>query len=207
MRLIKKIDLEELQWYKKQYSKLCEEYQINKNILSAYKKLISNLEFKLKGTKSIVYAVKNDLKGNSSFICLQDRRALNTATDALEGDLNLFVLSTVINPEKCPEKYRDMPYLQSSFRGEQVKIYELHSDIDGEQYEKHGYATMLLDALIEIAQKANSKIITGTLSLSDADTETKKKKRNSFYKKYKTAKVELFFDDETERQGSLQISL
>lgn len=99
-----------------------------------------------------------------------------------------------------------MPYLESEFLGEGIKLYELHSDIV-EEYQNLGYATMLLDTLVEIAIKCECKIITGFLSSRDAENEKLKNKRNNFYRKYKSAKVELIFKDAEEKEGTVKIYL
>ncbi len=168
---------------------------------------MSNLKEKLNGTKAIVYSIRSDKHGNDTFICVQDNRKFNISFLRFEGSLNIFILSSIIAPQHRPEKYKDMPYLESRFVGEKIELYELHSDIIEEEYENRGYATMMLDTLLEIARKSNCTLITGHLTQEDAKTEKQKNKRNNFYKNYKTAKVELTFENDLEREGTLRIHL
>lgn len=102
--------------------------------------LLSNLQMKLSGTNAIVYRIEKDRYDNYTFVCVQDHRKIkkdfNTETFHLCGELNIFVLSPVIFPQKIPGRYIDMPYLQATFYENHVKIDELHSKINNITYKK-----------------------------------------------------------------------
>ena len=191
----------------KKCQEFCSENKTLKYRLQEQEDLLLNLKNKLVGTNAVVYSVQNDRQGKDTFICVNDNRKFNEERLSLEGELNIYALSSIMNPSKISGKYNDMPYLQSTFYSDHIILEELHSDVSGNSYEKQGYGTMLLDTLIEIARRGKYIMITGTLSRVDAKTEEEKNNRNNFYRNYKKAKAEVFFADETERDGHFIIKL
>ena len=206
-RIIRKTELENLKFFEQQWEELYTKNQKLNQILTTQNDLISNLKFKLKGTKSTVYAIRKDRQENDSFICVQDKRKINKDSYTLEGDLNIFVLSSFINPQPRPEMYHDMPYLETTFYESHITLDEVHSYIYDISYENQGYGTMMLDTLVDIARQSGHSKIIGRLSSEDAKEENEKENRNKFYRNYKKAITELTFDDNTETKGHFKILL
>lgn len=207
-KIVKEQDVSTWQIIEKDYDNKCKQNFRLKTEIEDRQRLMDTLVSKLKGTDAVIYTIGTDKNGNDTFVCMMDQRKpvadYKDGAISLSGDVNLFALSCVIYPTEIKGKYNDMPFLQAEFRGETVKIIELHSDVRGESYENLGYATMLVDALKDIAKKAGCKQITGMLSDIDAQNEDDKNYRNNFYMK---RGFSLSFTDENQKNGSIHLEL
>lgn len=204
LKIVKNEQVEEWMFIEDDYYSRLEENARLKMQLRDEQELINILKNKLHGTKAVIYDIKKDKEGNDSYICVRDSRSPSLDDDFhninLTGSVDLFVLSAVIRPSNVSGRYIDMPHLQATFGKTNVVIDELHSDIDDGIYENKGYATMLLEVLIDIAKKSNCKSITGYLSNVDAKTAEKKEKRNGFYS---SKGFELSFVDDLHEEGHI----
>lgn len=202
----KQVDL--WQFIENDYDKKCNQCHVLKNEKEDAQKFLETLASKLEGTGATVCAIKQNKEGTNTFVCVIDERKpeenYRDGKIYLSGNVNIFVLNQNIYPTQIPGKYNDMPFLEASFHGPDVKMIELHSDIRGDYYENHGYGTMLVDALVAIARKADCDNIHGMLSDVDAQTEIAKEKRNGFYRK---RGFTLRFNDATEKDGSVILKL
>lgn len=185
-----------------------EEKVFLKSNLYRSQQLLSALKKKMHGTHSVIFDIIEDKDGHESYICIQDQRRPEWDSVQnicfLNGDLNVFVLSSTIAPTEIPGRLVDMPYMQSTFSMGHVIIRELHCDIDGNRYENKGYATMMINALIRVAQNSNCTSVGGRLFRGDADTDRKKSKRNGFY----TSKgFTLSFSDNEAREGTFHLDI
>lgn len=206
--IAKKEDVAYWKSIEKKYASQCDEMQRLSEQLQVENDLIRVLQNKLNGTGAVVFCIKKDRLQNDSYICVQDHRSPHYDTNSgdfhLNGDLNIFVLSKEIRPSRISERYVDMPYLQARFDGPHIVIDEIHCDHRGYEYENKGYATMMIDALKEIAKRSNCVSISGKLSPVDAKSEKQKQKRNEFYK-YNGFTLE--FDDEESKSGRFFFNL
>lgn len=190
------------------YEKQLKENDLLTFELNRKQHLLSTVKDKMHGTHATIFDITEDRDGNETYIFVQDQRFLEQDSQQdmcyLKGDLNIFVLSSIIVPSKVQGRISDMPYMQAVFSRGHVTICELHSDIDGSRYERKGYATMMINSLIQIAKQANCTSVGGRLYEGDADTLQKKVKRNDFYK---NRRFRLSFVDEEEREGSIYLAI
>lgn len=190
------------------YDAKCHQLRNHINEKEDKQRFFQTLVSKLEGTGAAIHAIKQNKKGIDTYVCVIDRRSpevdCRTNDAYMSGDVDLFVLNEDIYPSRIAMKYNDVPYLQAEFHGTDVKICELHSDVDGERYENCGYGTMLVEALIAIAKKSGCNYVHGMLSNVDAQTEDAKNKRNGFYRK---RGFTLKFCDEEEKDGGLSMTL
>lgn len=206
--IVKKDDVDHWKDITQKYNSQSEEFRRFKTKVQWEQDLITTLQNKMSGMGAVVYHIKKDNNQNNTYVCVQDRRKphydTGSGTYFLNGELNIFVLSTEVYPSKVKTAYTDMPFLQTDFNGKCVTIHEVHCDHKGYNYEGKGYATMMIDALYQIAKESNCLSITGTLSEQDAKTEERKARRNGFYKR---KGFTLRFHDETQKSGSIYLEI
>lgn len=206
--IVKKDDVDHWKYITQRYNSQSEEFSRFKENAQRVQDLLTTLQQKMIGTGSVIYNIKRDKKQNITYVCVQDHRKPHYQADTevyfRNGELNIFVLSTEIYPTKVATAYTDMPFLQATFNGECVTIHELHCDHKGYTYEGKGYATMMIDALLQIARESGCISITGMLSEQDAKTDERKVRRNEFYK---SKGFTLSFHDETQKNGSIYLEI
>lgn len=198
-KLIKKSEYDHLTFIEEEYHKKCQECHLLKKDLTKQQQLLSNLTRVLKNNNATIYDIQPDRRGITTYICLKDMRNNNG-----HKALSMFVINSEINPTENNNGYNKMPFLDAYFSDNHITVQHLRCDMHDGLYEKQGYATMMFNALKQIAKKSNCLVISGTLYEGDAQTEEEKKKRNDFYINYGCS-VE--FDDETCKSGRFQLIL
>ena len=198
-KLIKKSRYDYLTSIESKYDEKCQERFLLKQHWDKQQRLISNLTRILKNNKATIYDIQPNRYGITTYICLKDNRDNNG-----NKELSIFVINSEIDPTKKNNGHREMPYLDTNFSENQINLLELHCDMNNGLYEKQGYATMMLNALKQIAKESDRHVIKGRLYEGDARTEKEKKNRNDFYINYGFS-VE--FKKETCESGSFQLAL
>lgn len=198
-KLIKKSKYDYLTSIELKYDEKCQERFLLKQHLDKQQRLISNLTRVLKNNKATIYDIQPNRYGITTYICLKDNR-----DDDGNKELSIFVINSEIDPTKKNNGHREMPYLDTYFSENQINLLELHCDMNNGLYEKQGYATMMLNALKQIAKESNHYVIKGRLYEGDAQTEEKKNNRNNFYINYGFA---VDFKNEICESGNFQLTL
>lgn len=206
--IVKKDDVDHWKDIAKMYNSQTDDFFRFKAKVQREQDLLITLQEKMSGTGAVVYCINKDKKQNNTYVCVQDHRKphydADTNTYFYNGELNIFVLSTEVYPTKVKTAYTDMPFLQATFNDKRVTIHELHCDHRGHGYEGKGYATMMVDALCQIARESNCLSIIGMLSEQDAKTDDQKVRRNGFYKQ---RGFTLSFHDKTQKEGSIYLEI
>ena len=198
-KLIKKSEYDYLTSIELKYDEKCKECNRLKKYLSKQPRLFSNLTRVLKNNKATIYDIQPNRYGVKTYICLKDKR-----DNAGNKALSMFVMNSEIDPTEKNNGHREMPYLDAYFSENQINLLELHCDMNNGLYEKQGYATMILNALKQIAKESCFYVIKGRLYEGDAQTDEEKKNRNDFYINYGCS-VE--FENETCENGNFQLAL
>lgn len=198
-KLIKKSDYNYLTSIEIKYDEKCQECNRLKKYFAKQQRLFSNLTRVLKNNEAIIYDIQPNRYGITTYICLKDNR-----DDDGNKELSIFVINSEIDPTEKNNGHREMPYLDAIFSDNQINLLQLRCDMKNGLYEKQGYATMILNALKQIAKESNRHVIKGRLYEGDAQTEEEKKNRNDFYINYGFS---IKFDDETCESGSFQLAL
>lgn len=180
---------------------ICDEKKELQEKLDDYNYFLTKLIEKVNELNASVYTIKNDGKGMPVFVCVVDKRTLSCNkgdSHYLSGDVDFFILTPeTVRWSRGRYNHRNFPFMETAFSEKFVTINELHCDNSGvhcnsselSEFENRGYATMMLDALLDIIVKEKKQgfetiqSIGGMLYFGDVKTEFRRKKRNAFYLK------------------------